>query len=157
MKSYFETKKDKLSGPFSPTFIILEKEVTQEDVHWTTNKLVGGVHSYARDKLYKHFEVPEKDVADIRGNLRKEESVGDEVYKVLHRGLRENLQRNRGYLLRKLFEHDENLARGFIEYLFEEMINEINRDADKRVNGGSCDSPPPLYIQNATKDEAACT
>lgn len=106
--------------------------------------------------MYEHFEVPEEDVEDNRSKLRKEESVVDEVCKVLNHGLRVKVQRTRGYLLQKLYEHDENLARSFIEYLIEQMINETNRDAHRRENGGSCHSPP-LCIQNATNDEAART
>lgn len=131
--------------------LLRDEIVTKGDVRWTALKTVGGAQAPERDSLYEDFEISEEDVEDIRSNLRKEESVVDEVYKVLNHGLRVRVQRTRRYLLRKLFERDENLARSFIERLFKEM-NEKGKDSRIVHGRESCQSPPGNDMTEIKRD-----
>ncbi|KAJ8021926.1 hypothetical protein HOLleu_39264 [Holothuria leucospilota] len=149
MRSLLQNKR----VPFSVLVcvIILDEVVTRGDVLWTAHKTVGGAQAPERDSLYEDFEISEEDVEYIRSNLRKEESVVDEVYKVLNLGLRVREQRTRRYLLRKLFERDENLARSFIERLFKEM-NEKGKYSRIVHGKETCQSPPGNDMTEIKRD-----
>ncbi|KAJ8021917.1 hypothetical protein HOLleu_39254 [Holothuria leucospilota] len=104
----------------------VDSYITHKDVSWLTDKTVGGCQPSKRTELYEHLDIEDQEVENIRDRLQLQgkKTLEEEVRTILDHGLIEK-KRTRRYLLDKLKTFDPYLARSYMSFLAQVLLETL--------------------------------